>query len=91
MAAELSCELGLADAAFARRLRDVIAAAGLPVRGPVIDAHDNAGRYLALMRKDKKAEAGEIRFVLVDGQGRASARAAPDALARQVIDRCCAS
>jgi 3-dehydroquinate synthase len=29
---------------------------------------DNAGRYLELMRVDKKAEAGEIRFVLIDGR-----------------------
>jgi len=29
----------------------------------------NAGRYLDLMRVDKKAEAGEIRFVLIDGAG----------------------
>jgi 3-dehydroquinate synthase len=39
---------------------------------------------------DKKAEGGEIRFVLIDGPGRALVRAAPDVLVRQVIDRCCA-
>ena len=55
----------------------------------MIDAQDNAGRYLQLMRVDKKAEAGEIRFVLIDGPGRASMRTAPDALVRRVIDRCC--
>ncbi|MCB2068830.1 MAG: 3-dehydroquinate synthase, partial [Ottowia sp.] len=64
--------------------------AGLPVRGPVLDAADNAGRYLTLMRVDKKAEAGEIRFVLIDGPGRAVVRPAPDEVVRQVIDRCCA-
>jgi len=90
MAAELSRELGLVDAAFVERLTRLIGRAGLPVRGPVLDAADNAGRYLALMRVDKKAEAGEIRFVLIDGPGRAVVRAAPDALVRQVIDRCCA-
>ncbi|MDO5086356.1 MAG: 3-dehydroquinate synthase [Comamonadaceae bacterium] len=91
MAAELSCALGLVDAAFVQRLTDLIAAAGLPVRGPVIDAADNAGRYLALMRVDKKAEAGEIRFVVIDGPGRAAVRSVPDELVRSVIDRCCAS
>ena len=90
MAAHLSCELGGVDAAFVQRLATLIARAGLPVRGAVIDAHDNAGRYLELMRVDKKAEAGEIRFVLIDGPGRAVVRAAPDALVRTVIDRCCA-
>ena len=90
MAAELSRELGLVDAAFVERLTRLIGRAGLPVRGPVLDAADNAGRYLTLMRVDKKAEAGEIRFVLIDGPGRAVVRPAPDALVRQVIDRCCA-
>ena len=90
MAAHLSCELGGVDAAFVQRLATLIERAGLPVRGAVIDAQDNAGRYLELMRVDKKAEAGEIRFVLIDGPGRAVVRAAPDALVRTVIDRCCA-
>ena len=90
MAAELSQRLGMVDAAFVQRLRTLIARAGLPVRGAVIDAQDNAGRYLELMRVDKKAEAGEIRFVLIDGPGKAVVRAAPDALVREVIDACCA-
>ena len=91
MAAELSRELGLVDAAFVQRLTSLIERAGLPTRGAVLDAQDNAGRYLQLMRVDKKAERGEIRFVLIDGPGRAAVRAAPDALVRQVIDRCCAA
>ena len=90
MAAELSRELGLVDAAFVERLTRLIGRAGLPVRGAVLDAADNAGRYLTLMRVDKKAEAGEIRFVLIDGPGRAVVRPAPDEVVRQVIDRCCA-
>ena len=91
MAAELSRELGGVDAAFVQRLTALIRRAGLPVRGAVLDTQDNAGRYLQLMRVDKKAERGEIRFVLIDGPGRAAVRAAPDALVRQVIDRCCAA
>ena len=89
MAAQLSHALGLVDAAFVQRLTALIARAGLPTRGAVLDAHDNAGRYLQLMRLDKKAEGGEIRFVVIDGPGRAAVRAAPDALVRQVIERCC--
>ena len=42
------------------------------------------------MRVDKKAEAGDIRFVLIDGPGKAEVRSAPDALVREVIDACCA-
>ena len=90
MAAELSCRLGLVERDFVQRLTALIARAGLPVRGPHLAADDNAGRYLALMRLDKKSEAGEIRFVLIDGPGRAAVRAAPDALVREVIEACCA-
>lgn len=89
MAAELSLRLGLVDAGFVDRLRTLVQRAGLPLRAPVLDAEDNAGRYLALMRVDKKAEAGEIRFVVIDGPGRAAVRAAPDALVREVIDAFC--
>mgnify|MGYP000855585430 CR=1 FL=1 len=89
MAATLSQELGLADAAFTQRLGALIEAAGLPTRGPVLDAADNAGRYLELMRLDKKAQAGEIRFVLIGSPGQAVVRSAPEALVRQVIGRCC--
>lgn len=90
MAAELSQRLGMVDASFVLRLRTLIERAGLPVRGAVIDEQDNAGRYLDLMRVDKKSEAGEIRFVLIDGPGKAVMRSAPDALVREVIDSCCA-
>ena len=90
MAAELSCRLGMVDQAFVQRLRRLIERAGLPVQGAVIDAKDNAGRYLELMRVDKKSEAGEIRFVLIDGPGKAVMRSAPDALVCEVIDSCCA-
>lgn len=89
MAANLSARLGLVDMAFVHRLTTLIERAGLPVVGPVLSPADNAGRYLDLMRVDKKAEAGEIRFVVIDGPGKASVRAAPDALVREVIDSCC--
>lgn len=89
MAAELSRRLGLIDPEFVQRLVTLIQRAGLPAKGPVIDIGDNAGRYLELMRIDKKAEAGEIRFVLIDGPGKAVVRTAPDSLVREVIDACC--
>jgi 3-dehydroquinate synthase len=90
MAARLSARLGLIDTAVVERLTHLIARAGLPTVGPVLDAADNAGRYLSLMRVDKKAEGGEIKFVLIDGLGRAVVRGAPDALVREVIDASCA-
>jgi 3-dehydroquinate synthase len=89
MAARLSCALGLVEQAWVDRIIALIRRAGLPTIGPVLDEEDNAGRYLALMRLDKKAEAGAIRFVLLDGPARARVQAAPDATVRAVIDDCC--
>ena len=90
MAAHLSQQLGGVDAAFVQRLTQLIQSAGLPVKGPLLSDADNAGRYLELMRVDKKAEGGAIKFVVIDGPGSAAIRSAPDALVRQVIDLCCA-
>jgi 3-dehydroquinate synthase len=89
MAARLSQRLGLIDPAFVERLKTLVQRAGLPVVAPVLDAADNAARYLALMRVDKKSEAGEIKFVLIDGPGRAVVRGAPDALVAEVIAASC--
>ena len=90
MAAHLSERLGLIDAAMVSRLTTLIQKAGLPVVGPCLSASDNAGRYLELMQVDKKAEGGEIRFVVIDGPSSAAMRSAPEALVREVIDACCA-
>jgi 3-dehydroquinate synthase len=81
MAAELSHRLGLMPAGFVQRLRDVAQRAGLPVRGPDL----GVPRYLELMRVDKKAQDGEIRFVVIESLGRAGLRGAPDALVGEVI------
>ncbi|HET7794117.1 MAG TPA: 3-dehydroquinate synthase, partial [Rhizobacter sp.] len=81
MAADLSRRLGLIDSAYVDRLTRLIERAKLPVRGPDLGAE----RYLELMRIDKKSEGGEIRFVVIDAPGRASVRAAPDHVVREVI------
>ncbi len=75
MAAHLSARLGLVDDAASTRLRHLIERAGLPTNAPDL----GADRYLELMRLDKKAVAGELRFVLLDGPGRASVHAVPTA------------
>jgi len=84
MALQLSQRLGLVDKAFVRRVTSLIARAGLPTVGPAL----GADRYLALMRGDKKAEAGEMRFVVIARPGQAEVRGAPDALVRQVLAAC---
>jgi len=81
MAADLSTRLGLLPAQDRDSIRALIEAAGLPVRGPDL----GVDRYMELMRVDKKAEAGEIKFVLIEAMGRACIRSAPDDVVRDVI------
>ena len=90
MAAHLSHRLGGVDTEWLARLTQMIRRAGLPVKPPILCSRDNAGRYLDLMRLDKKSEAGAIRFVLIEN-GKAVVRSAPDALVREMIDALCAS
>jgi len=89
MAARLSQRLGGVDEAFVQRLTSLIARAGLPVRGPVLNAADNALDYIEHMRLDKKAVGGDIQFVVIDPPGQARTQGAPDAVVREVIDACC--
>ncbi len=83
LAASLSAELGLIDHAFAQRLQGIVQRAGLPTVAP----HMPAERWLALMRLDKKAQAGDIRFVLIESPGRAGVHSASEDLVRRVIER----
>jgi 3-dehydroquinate synthase len=82
MAAALSARCNRIDPAFVPRLERVVERAGLPTRGPRLGAQ----RYLDLMRVDKKAEAGRIRFVLLDGPGRAGLFPVDDTLVGEVIE-----
>jgi 3-dehydroquinate synthase len=81
MAADLSARLGLIPEATSQRIKALIARTGLPVKAPDL----GADRYIELMQVDKKAEGGEIRFVLIGPLGQASMQAAPDAVVRDVI------
>ena len=73
LAADLSVRLGLLAPSDAERLGRLIARAGLPVRVPDLGGE----RYADLMQVDKKAEGGEVRFVLLHGLGRPVLRPAP--------------
>lgn len=88
MAARLSHALGLVDQAFVRRLSLLVRRAGLPVVAPDLGIE----QYMDLMRVDKKADAGEIRFVLIDSPGHAVVQAAPaEAVAQVLRESVCAA
>ncbi len=77
LAADLSQRLGLISRADVDAVESAVAAARLPTR---IDGLSRSA-VLASMRGDKKAEAGEIRFILLERIGRAIQRTVPvDAL-----------
>jgi 3-dehydroquinate synthase len=82
LAAELSARLGMVEPAFARRVAAAVRRCGLPTALPPL----GSGRYLQLMRGDKKSLAGEIRFVLLDGPGRAVVRPVAEVEITRLLD-----
>jgi len=81
MAADLSVRLGRLDETSRARLTRVIAAAKLPVKAPAL----GADRYIDLMKVDKKAEAGEIKFILLERFGNTKITGAPDEAVRATL------
>jgi 3-dehydroquinate synthase len=82
MATDLSVRLGLLPPSALERMHRLLIRAGLPVQAPDLGVE----RYLQWMGRDKKAEAGEIRFVLLESMGRAVVWPAPDELVGQVLE-----
>lgn len=68
MAADLSARLGRLSWSDAGEVRDIVALAGLPVLPPAEMTPDT---WVRLMSKDKKAEQGQMKFILLDAIGRA--------------------
>ena len=85
MAINLSCRLGLVSRDYAERLTAVIERAGLPIVGPKLGVE----RYFELMQGDKKAEGGDIRFVLIESPGKAIVRTAPRQMVADVLEAHC--
>lgn len=81
MATDLSVRLGLLPPEALQRMHRLLVQAGLPVQAPDLGAET----YLDWMGRDKKAEAGEIRFVVLQALGRAAVQRAPDEVVRQVL------
>lgn len=75
MAADLSARLGKISRADAERLKRIIEAMGLPIVPPKLGAQ----RFMELMQVDKKTEAGQIRYVVLEGIGKARIQQVPDA------------
>jgi 3-dehydroquinate synthase len=67
MAVELSRRMGWLSSGDADRVRRLMQAARLPVRGPDL----GVARYLELMSRDKKVIAGTLRLVLLKALGEA--------------------
>lgn len=82
VAAALSATLGHISRTDAGRVKTLIQRAGLPVNLPNL----GSARYLDLMRVDKKADAGAIRYVLLKSLGEAFIAAVPDAQVLPVLE-----
>jgi 3-dehydroquinate synthase len=82
LAADLSRRLGLIARGDVDRIEQAIAAAGLPKR------IEGLSRSAAIesMRGDKKAEAGEIRFIVLERIGRAIQRTVPGEALEATLD-----
>ena len=83
MASSLSADLGLIPQGDAQRLQALLAQAGLPVRAPAMPL----ARWFELMQVDKKTSGGDIRYVLLNGAGKATLRGAPREQVEAVIRR----
>lgn len=81
LAADLSRRLGLIADRDLRSVEHAVALAGLPPRIEGLAADD----ALRSMRGDKKAEAGAVRYIVLERIGRATQRAVPEPLVRETL------
>jgi 3-dehydroquinate synthase len=81
MAADLSVRVGLLSEAEASRLKKIIQALHLPTQPPKL----GVDRFMELMSVDKKAEGGEVRYILLNGLGQAKIQTVDDDLVIQTL------
>jgi 3-dehydroquinate synthase len=81
LAADLSRRLGLLAERDVRAVARAVALAGLPPRIEGL----SADAAMQSMRGDKKAEAGSVRYVVLERLGHAMQRAVPDPLVRDTL------
>jgi 3-dehydroquinate synthase len=80
-AAELSALVHRLPASVVSRVRALVQAIGCPVVPPNLGAE----RWVELMLVDKKAEGGQMKFVVLTELGRAVSQAVPDSALQQVL------
>jgi 3-dehydroquinate synthase len=83
MAADLSWRLGYLPQEDAQAIKALISAAGLPVAPPALDE----ATFWRLMSKDKKADQGKMKFILLKAIGQAVLEQGipPDVLRRTLL------
>ena len=86
IAADLSRRLGWIDDAAVGRIEALFVRAGLPVHAPDLGVE----QYMDLMSHDKKVQEGRLRFVLLQGIGKAvvSSQATAAQIAESIQARC---
>ncbi len=83
MAAELSAELYGLPASEVERVRKLVAAIGCPTEPPQWPAQ----KWIDLMGIDKKAEGGQLRFIVMSEIGRSHVEAVPAEVVTTVLQR----
>src|SRR5690625_4981772 len=81
MAARLSEQLGYLNVQQVQRVTALVQAVGAPIDPP----QWSAARWLELMQSDKKAQAGALRFVVLQSLGKAAVQEVEPDIIEQVI------
>jgi 3-dehydroquinate synthase len=82
LAADLSVRVGRLTKDDYHRIKNLVSALKLPSVPPKL----GVSRYIDLMSVDKKAEGGEVRYILLDGIGRSTIRTVNEPLVIQTLE-----
>jgi 3-dehydroquinate synthase len=82
LAADLSVRTGRLTKDDYQRIKNLVTALKLPSAPPKL----GVSRYIDLMSVDKKAEGGEVRYILLDGIGRSTIKTVDEPLVVQTLE-----
>jgi len=82
LAADLSVRTGRLTKDDYQRIKNLVTALKLPSAPPKL----GVSRYIDLMSVDKKAEGGEVRYILLDGIGRSTIKTVDEHLVVQTLE-----